>query len=47
MTQKDVENWNWKVYWKSVYVNWEKKIISDEQIKKLMAHEKYIETPKK
>jgi hypothetical protein len=47
MTTKDVENWNGKIYWSSVYVDWEKKIISQEQITKLKAHEKYIELPLK
>lgn len=47
MTIEDVNNWNWKIYWKSVYVKWEKKTISDEQIAKLKAHEKYTELPPK
>lgn len=42
MTQKDVDMWNWKIYWKKVYLNEETKIISDEQIKKLMALPKFI-----
>ena len=48
MTQKDVEElWNWKIYWASVYIDWEKKTISDEQIEKLKAHPKYVELPPK
>lgn len=43
MTVEDVNNWNGKIYWKSVYVKWERKTISDEQIAKLKAHEKYID----
>lgn len=43
MTAEDVNNWNGKIYWKSVYVKWERKTISDEQIAKLKAHEKYID----
>ena len=48
MSIKDVEEvWEWKIYWKSVYLNWDKKTISDEQITKLKAHPKYIELPPK
>lgn len=48
MTTKDVDEvWEWKIYWKSVYLNWEKKNISDEQITKLKAHAKYVELPPK
>jgi len=47
MTVKDIDLWEWKIYWKSIYLNWEKKIISDEQIVKLKAHEKYVELPPK
>jgi len=47
MTQKDVDNWQGKIYGKSVYINWEKKNISNEQITKLKAHEKYVELPPK
>lgn len=48
MTQKDVEQWNGKIYaWKEVYVNWEKKSLWIEQIKKLESHEKYIPNDKK
>ncbi len=47
MTQKDVEIWEGKIYGKSIYLNWEKKTISDEQITKLKAHEKYVELPPK
>lgn len=43
MTVEDVNNWNGKIYWKSVYVKWDRKTISDEQIAKLKAHEKYID----
>ncbi len=48
MTKNDVDKlWEWKIYWKSVYLNWEKKTISDEQITKLKAHDKYVELPPK
>lgn len=47
MTQKDVELWNGKIYGRSVYINEEKKTISDEQIAKLKAHAKYVELPAK
>ena len=47
MTLKDIDIWEGKVYGRSIYLNWEKKTISDEQIAKLKAHEKYIELPKK
>lgn len=42
MTIKDVEKWNGKIYGKNtVYVNGEKKSISEEQINKLKAHANY------
>lgn len=42
MTVKDVEKWNGKIYGKNtVYVNGEKKHISEEQITKLKAHANY------
>jgi hypothetical protein len=47
LTTKDIEIWEWKIYWKSIYLNWEKKTISDEQITKLKAHAKYTELPPK
>jgi len=47
MTKKDVENWNGKIYWLSVYIDWDKKTISNEQIAKLKKHDKYIELPPK
>jgi hypothetical protein len=43
LTNKDVEQWNGKIYaWNSVYVDWEKKTISNEQVNKLKALDKYI-----
>lgn len=43
MTVKDIENWNWKIYpWNSIYIDWNKKVISEEQVKKLEAHSKFI-----
>lgn len=48
LTTKDVEQWNGKIYpWNSVYVEWEKKTISDEQVNKLKVHPKYVELPAK
>lgn len=47
LTTKDIELWEGKIYWKSIYLNWEKKTISDEQITKLKAHAKYVELPPK
>lgn len=42
MTIKDVEKWNGKIYGKNtVYVNGDKKSISEEQINKLKAHPNY------
>lgn len=43
----DIDTWEWKIYWKSIYLNWVKKTISDEQINKLKAHNKYVELPSK
>lgn len=43
LTNKNVEQWNGKIYaWNSVYVNWEKKTISNEQANKLKSLDKYI-----
>ena len=47
VTTKDIDIWEGKIYWKSIYLNWEKKTISDEQITKLKAHAKYVELPPK
>ena len=47
MTKKDLDKWEGKIYWKSVYIDWDKKIISQEQITKLKAHDKYVELPPK
>lgn len=48
LTQDDVENkWNGKIYGNSVYINEEKKIISEEQVEKLKKHKKYVELPQK
>lgn len=44
---KDIDIWEGKIYGKSIYLNWEKKTISDEQITKLKAHAKYVELPPK
>lgn len=46
--QSDIDQWNGKIYpWNSVYVNWDKKKISEKQVAKLKAHEKYTELPPK
>ena len=47
LKEKDIEIWEGKIYWKSIYLNWEKKTISEEQITKLKSHAKYVELPPK
>ena len=49
MTKSDVDNkWNGKIYPSNiVYIDWEKKKISNEQCDKLKKHEKYSDLPDK
>ena len=47
LKKSDIEAWNWKIYWNSIFIDWDKKTISQEQLTKLKAHPKYTELPPK
>jgi len=43
----DIDLWNWKIYWRKIYLDWEERVLTDATIEFLKKSEKYVELPPK